>query len=173
MKDKLLLFVDGSVDPKLRIGYGAYLAVNENEQSVSAGRTQVKVKNFEETSSTKLELQTLVWALTEIHGTSRKVVVFTDSQNIIGLPSRRENLEQKDFCSQKNKQLINHKLYREFYKLTDQLDCELTKVGGHLPSSQKDHFDKLFVLVDKASRKALKGAKQLLVVREKESIQSI
>lgn len=35
----------------------------------------------------------LLWSLTEIHGTCRKAVIYTDSQNIVGLPGRRNHLE--------------------------------------------------------------------------------
>jgi ribonuclease HI len=157
--DKLLLFTDGSVDPKLKIGYGAYLAIDENDLSTDSKSTQVKVKSFDDTSSTKLELQTFIWALTEIQGSGRKVVAYTDSQNIIGLPSRRKSLEQNDFYSSKSKRLKNHELYREFYKIMDHLDCELIKVAGHLSLVNKDAIDRLFTLVDRGSRKALKGAK--------------
>lgn len=156
--DKLLLFTDGSVDPKLKVGYGAYLAIDENDLSIDSKESLVKVKSFDDTSSTKLELQTLIWALTEIQGAARSVVVYTDSQNIIGLPRRRKSLEQNDFYSAKNKRLSNHELYRAFYNLMDQLDCELIKVEGHLSYIQKDNIDKLFTLVDRASRKALKCA---------------
>ena len=41
--------------------------------------------------------------------------------------------------------------------MTDQLDCELVKVRGHQASNQKDDIDKLFTLVDRASRNALRG----------------
>ena len=158
MRDKLLLFIDGSVDPQLKIGYGAYLVVNKKELSIDSIRSQVKVKSFENTSSTILELQTLIWALADLKGASRKVVVYTDSQNIIGLHRRRHRLEQNDYRSAKNKLLNNHELYREFYKIMDQLDCELIKVKGHLSSMHKDDIHWLFTLVDKASRKALKDA---------------
>ena len=50
----------------------------------------------------------------------------------------------------------NHDLYREFFKVTDLLDCEFIKVTGHQPTSQKDKIHQLFTLVDKASRKALR-----------------
>jgi len=158
LRDKLLLFIDGSVDPQLKIGHGAYLVVNEKELSIDSIRSQVKVKSFENTSSTILELQTLIWALADLKGAIRKVVVYTDSQNIIGLHRRRYRLEQNDYRSAKNKLLNNHELYREFYKIMDRLDCELIKVKGHLPSMQKDDIHRLFTLVDKASRKALKDA---------------
>ena len=74
-----LLFTDGSVNIKTNIGYGAYLMV-ENKDDVSA---LVKVKQFEDTSSTKLELQTLLWALEEVKGLGRKIIIYTYSQNII------------------------------------------------------------------------------------------
>jgi hypothetical protein len=41
--------------------------------------------------------------------------------------------------------------------MIDQLDCELVKVRGHQVSNQKDDIDRLFKLVDSASRNALKG----------------
>jgi len=83
--------------------------------------------------------------------------VYTDSQNIIGLQGRRDRLEQNDYRSKKNRRLNNYKLYQEFYRMTDQLDCEFVKVRGHQVSNQKDDIDRLFTLVDRASRNALRG----------------
>ncbi len=118
--------------------------------------TRVKVRRFEQTSSTKLELQTLLWALSNLQASGGKVIIYTDSQNIIGLQKRRDRLEQKDYRSNKNKRLNNYELYQEFYRLTDQLDCEVVKVHGHLAARQKNDIDRLFTLVDRASRKALR-----------------
>jgi len=103
--DKLILFTDGSVNTKSNTGYGAYLLMQENELSLDSLGTRVKVKCFEDTSSTKLELQTLIWALNEIQARGKKVVVYTDSQNIVGLQRRRHRLELNDFRSGKNKLL--------------------------------------------------------------------
>jgi len=61
-----MLFTDGSVNTQSNIGYGAYLAVSERGLSLNSVRTSVKVRRFEHTSSTKLELQTLLWALNDI-----------------------------------------------------------------------------------------------------------
>jgi hypothetical protein len=61
--DELMLLTDGSVNIQSKIGYGAYLAVSERGLSLDSLRTRVKVRRFEHTSSTKLELQTLLWAL--------------------------------------------------------------------------------------------------------------
>ena len=155
--DEMKLFADGSVNTHSNIGYGAYLAVLECDLSLDSLRTRVKVRRFEHTSSTKLELQTLLWALSDIHASARKVIVYTDSQSIMGLPGRRDRLEQNDYRSKKNTRLNHYKLYQEFYTMIDLLDCELVKVRGHQVSHQKDDIDELFTLVDRASRKALRG----------------
>ena len=155
--DELKLFTDGSVNTQSNIGYGAYLAVSELGLSLDLMWTRVKVRRFEHTSSTKLELQTLLWALSDIQALGSKVIVYTDSQNIMGLQGRRDRLELNDYRSKNNKRLTNYELYQEFYRIIDQLDCELVKVRGHEISNQKDDIDRLFTLVDRASRNALRG----------------
>jgi len=155
--DELMLFTDGSVNTQSKIGYGAYLAVFDRELSLESLRKNIKVKRFEQTSSTKLELQTLLWALNDIQALGSNVIVYTDSQNIIGLPGRRERLEKREYRSKNNKRLNNYELYEEFYRITDQLDFELVKVRGHQATSQKNDIDRLFTLVDRASRNALRN----------------
>jgi ribonuclease HI len=154
---ELMLFTDGSVNTQTNIGYGAYLAVSEPELSSDSLRSRVKVRRFEHTSSTKLELQTLLWALSDIQALVRRVVVHTDSQNLIGLPGRRDWLEQNDYRSKKNKRLNHYGLYQEFYRIADQLELEFVKMSGHQGSNQQDDMDRLFTLVDRASRNALRG----------------
>jgi ribonuclease HI len=155
--DELMLFTDGSVNTQSKIGYGAYLAVSERGLSLDSLRARVKVKRFEHTSSTKLELQTLLWALKDIQALEGKIIVYTDSQNIMGLPGRRERFEQNSYRSKKGRLLNNYELYQEFYRVTDQLKCRFVKVRGHQVSKQKDEIDRLFTLVDRASRNALRG----------------
>jgi ribonuclease HI len=154
--DELILLTDGSVNTQSNIGYGAFLAVSERGFSLDSLRTRVKVRRFEHTSSTKLELQTLLWALSDIKTLGSNVIVYTDSQNVMGLQGRRDRFEQNDYRSKKNKHLNHYKLYQEFYRMIDQLDCELIKVRGHQRSNQKDDIDRLFTLVDRASRNAMR-----------------
>ncbi|MBF0430197.1 MAG: ribonuclease H [Fibrobacteria bacterium] len=152
----LMLFTDGSMHTQSKIGYGAYLAISEITQELPSLREQVKVIRFEQTSSTKLELQTLLSALKEITIPDDTIQVYTDSQNIIGLPKRRLRLEQNDYFSKKNKRFNNYKLYQEFYAFTDRYDLELIKVRGHKQTRFKDEIEKIFTLVDRASREALR-----------------
>ncbi len=156
----LQFFTDGSVNTQLKVGYGAYLVVSGQCASIDLLKETVKVKRFEQTSSTKLELQTLLWSLGEtIPMTDERdiaLTVYTDSQNILGLPGRRTRLEQSNYFSSKNKRLNNYELYQEFYRLSSRIKCKLVKVVGHQVSSKKDEIDRLFGLVDQASRRALR-----------------
>lgn len=142
----------------MQLGYGAYLAMTESDLLLDELQSCVKLRRFENTSSTKLELQTLLWPLSEIQDLGPRLRVHTDSQNIIGLSDRRVHLEQNRFRARNNRLLNNHELYREFYRLTDQLDCEWIKVRAYQPSQQRGDIERLFALVDRASRKALREA---------------
>ena len=153
------LFTDGSVNPQLKVGYGAYLFVTDENTVL---QSSVKTKRFEQTSSTKLELQTLLWALSDILAlgySNPKVMVYTDSQNIIGLPRRHERFEKNDYMTKANKRIANYTLYMEFYRVTACLECEFIKVKGHKKSYQKDEIDRIFTFVDRASRLALREDK--------------
>ena len=156
----LQLFTDVSVNTQLKVGYGAYLVVAEPDVSLELLKDLVKTKRFTHTSSTKLELQTLLWALQDIMTTTDlrdiKLTVFTDSQNIVGLPHRQKRLEQNNYSTSKNKQLNNAELYQAFYQLSANIKLELVKVVGHQRTSQKDETHKRFTLVDKAARQALR-----------------
>ena len=157
----LLLFTDGSVNTKSDFGYGAYLIVYENELFSDDLKSKVKLKRFENSSSTKLEIQTVLWALSEVGEIEKKIILYTDSQNILGLPGRRERLEKNDFYSKQIRRITNWELYRDFYRLTDELNIEIKKVSGHKKTSSKDNIDRLFTLVDRASRKAVREEKSL------------
>jgi ribonuclease HI len=150
----LILFTDGSVHPPSRIGYGAYLAVTDVTSD-----PEVQLKRFENTSSSQLEIETLIWALHTLQ--PKAVTIYTDSQNIIGLPGRRSRLEDQDYHTQRKKPVKHADLYREFFRLTDQIDCSLVKVKGHRASHLKTDLDRLFTLVDWASRQALRSDTQL------------
>jgi len=95
--------------------------------------------------------------LSDVRDFKGKIILYTDSQNIIGLPERRERLEKNDFYSKQNRRIANWELYKAFYRLTDELNIEIKKVSGHKRTSTKDNIDRLFTLVDRASRNALRG----------------
>jgi len=148
---KIKLFCDSSVNPQSKIGVAAFLYYDDDFKTES----KIYTKQFEDTSSTKLELQTFLWAVTELDNFD-KFEVYTDCQNIFSLLNRREKLEKNNYKTSTNKEVKNQILYKEFYRVIDNNECEFVKVKGHKKSSEKDDIDKIFSKVDKFSRKELR-----------------
>jgi ribonuclease HI len=164
MRD-IALFTDVSVNPVVRLGVGAYLVVPVSSIEASScviDRAEVadriKVRRFEDTSSTKLELQTVLWAIQEQRKASKgKLRLYSDSQCVSGLLTRRPGLLAKNFLSSRtNRPLKNASLYRAFYEFHDALGFEVIKVEGHTRACAHDTVRRIFSFVDKKARKALK-----------------
>lgn len=156
---ELVLFTDGSVNTANKTGFGGFLLVEKPYCFSEDYKAKIRLKQFENTSSTKLELQTLLWAFSEMNISYNKLTVYTDSQNIIGLPDRQKKLEQNGFRTSKNKLHENHLLYKEFFLYLKEKNIEFIKIKGHQPKQDKKHEDLFFALVDKAVRKASRSIK--------------
>ena len=126
---KIKLFTDSSLGPYNKIGFGAYLILNDENESLEELKEHIKIKRFENTSSSKLELQTLLWALDEIADNNISIEIYTDCQNIIGLENRRKKLEKNHFYSTSGKLMNNHDLYKDFYLKLDELSLSFIKVN--------------------------------------------
>lgn len=155
IKEEKYLFVDGSVNPQEKVGYASYLYVSKDD--LEKEDFKENTKRFENTSSTKLEIQALLWALENEDYTNVKLIIYTDCQNVIGLENRREKFEKNNYLTKTNKEVKNHLFYKEFFKYLDKMDFSFIKVKGHKKSSLKDDIDKVFTLVDKSSRNALRA----------------
>ncbi|MBT4757766.1 MAG: ribonuclease H [Opitutae bacterium] len=155
MRDYILL-TDGSAHTQSKTGTGAALLIYTEELAfpLEILRTRIKVQQFVDTSSTKLELQTLLWALSELPKDCDHLTIYTDSQNIINLAARRARLEAHDYYSKRGLPLRYTELYQAYFRSTDRLDFKLVKVKGHQATRKRNQIDQLFALVDKASRKA-------------------
>ena len=123
------LFTDVSLNPTLKLGFGAYLVIPSSFLEIPTERIirselveQIRLRRFEATSSTKLEVQTLLWALEDFQKESSgsrfgTLDVYSDSQCATGLQRRRSKLEMNGFCSKgTNRILKNACLYRKFYE---------------------------------------------------------
>lgn len=155
-KPTLFLFTDASVNPQTGIGYGAYLLLGEYEIESPISKHEIKIKKFENTTSSKLELETLLWALSNIPTRNCKIIIYTDCQNIISLKDRENKIKKNGYMTKQNTLIKNHELYKKFFKMTDLYECDFIKVKGHKKNEDKDEVDKIFTLVDRASRVALK-----------------
>jgi ribonuclease HI len=163
------LFTDVSLNPTIKLGVGAYLVVPTSFLDVAPDRIvrsevaeRLRTRRFEGTSSTKLEVQTVLWALEHYRKECKvsgpgKLYVYSDSQCVAGLLRRRPGLEANSFRSNgTNRLLKNAALYRNFYKFYDELKCEVVKLVGHSRLCSHDTVHRIFSLVDREARKALK-----------------
>ena len=162
------LFTDVSMNPQRKVGVGGYLLVplpfleiephNIERDAVSA---RLKIKRFEETSSTKLEVQTVLWALENSRekltaSALGSLRIYTDSQCVAGLLRRRTDLINSDFIAKRSgRPLSNAALYRAFYSAYDQIGFQLIKVAGHSRACSHDTVQRIFSYVDREVRKSL------------------
>lgn len=150
------LFIDGSLDPQTKVGYGAYLLVSDDNIEYNDLKKSVVLKRFENSSSTKLEIDTFLWSIKDIDYKDFKIEVYTDCQNLVGLKHREKKLKLNNFCNAKGKLLNNHELYKEFFSLDKKYDFTFIKVKGHKKNSLKNRIDDIFNIVDKISRESLR-----------------
>ena len=155
-----LLFIDGSVNNKTKMGMGGYLMM----PSLSEDFANINIRSFANTSSTKLELQTLLWALEEIDEKDT-IRIYTDSQNLVNLMARKQQLVKREFQSLKGKPLMLGEQYREFYKKMETRNFEFKKVKGHSPSKERDRITTVFSKVDRAVRKASREERKCRVLK--------
>lgn len=166
--NEVALFTDVSLDPVRKHGIGGYfsvpasfLAASPQDMKRSDVSERLMLRRFENTSSTKLEVRTVLWALEEYRkereaAVPEKIRIYTDSQCVAGLLKRRPGLEAKGFLSGRTNTLLKHaSLYRRFYELFDELGFEVIKVAGHTRSSCQDTVHRMFSFLDKEVRKAL------------------
>ena len=163
------LFTDVSLNPGLKLGVGAYLLVPTSFLEVSPQdieRSEIAkylvLQRYENTSSTRLEVQTVLQGLEDCMSKLKtsdilKLKVYTDSQCVAGLLKRRSGLTANGFLSKKTNSLLsNADIYRRFYELRDELEFEVIKVAGHSRSCSRDTIHFIFSSVDMEARKELK-----------------
>jgi ribonuclease HI len=162
------LFTDVSSNPQQKCGVGAslllpqsYLEIEPHDLDWAEISAKISFKRFADTSSTKLEVQTVLWALENFQteycdSNPLRLKVFTDSQCVAGLPGRRAGLEAKQFLSRRSGQMLtNAPLYQVFYASYDKLGFELVKVAGHSRARLRDTVQQIFSCVDQEARRAL------------------
>ena len=162
------LFTDVSVSPQRKLGIGGYLLVplpflEREPYDIEQGEVaaMIKLKRFDDTSSTKLEVQTVLWALEHSRqeltsSAAGSLQIYTDSQCVAGLLRRRAVLEISDFIAKRSgRPLANAALYREFYAAYGQAEFQVIKVSGHSSAGSHDVVHRIFSYVDREVRKAL------------------
>lgn len=180
---RIIIFSDGSVHPQSQTGVGAYLILDADEFT-SLKHQYIKLKHqnrtgeaqlnldvlpihtqiFSPTSSTTLELETIIHAMEYLKSTYPKYTLYithyTDSQNIISLKNRQYKLEQNNYLSKRTNLPIKHKsLYLTYYRLTQMMQIKSIKLKGHTQKSEINFEQVIFKKVDQYARKNLRQLK--------------
>ncbi len=162
-----VLFTDASVNTQLKRGVGGYLFLPAVLLEAGPGSIQkaeiigrLKLRRYTGTGSTQMEIRTILWALEDYRKASRhgELLVYTDSQCVADLSRRRSGLENKNYISKKtNSEILNASLYRKLYLLFDELNMNIIKVAGHSRAASHDTVQRIFSIVDREVRKALRS----------------
>jgi ribonuclease HI len=167
---ELFIYTDASFSKASGVAVLGYLAFNSKEQhdhvydSEAAMKTNgvlIRMSHYQETNNIRAELRAVLDGLnfcSKFPPEKRKrVVLFTDCQTVVNLIERRTRLEALGFVSKsKNVILANADLYKDFYKIYDQIKPEINWVKGHKSNSLKNNVDKNFSILDRAIRSLLR-----------------
>ncbi len=165
-----VLFTDASVNSQLKRGVGGYLFLPAEFLEASPGSIEkadiigrLVLRRCTGAGSTQMEIRTIVWALEDYQNASTgsrhgELSVYTDSQCVADLSRRRSGLENKNYISKKtNTEIMNASLYRKLYSLYDELNMNIIKVAGHSRVASHDTVHRIFSIVDREVRKALRS----------------
>ena len=149
------------LNPELKVGVGGYLIVPESFIKTPSNLIKISeldeilvLRRFENTSSTKLEIQTVLWALEEycigstISG-SGKLHIYSDSQCVEGLLPRMARLESNGFhCRGGNRLFKSASLYGKYYEFYDRLKLDAIKVADHIRFPSSNTVQRIFFFLD-------------------------
>lgn len=155
----IFLITDASFDPQRKRGVAGFIKIEAaNIDALAKDPPNVFIKFLKESSSSRMELQAVLWSLENITRSSEPVVLYTDYEAVIKLNDRRKILEQRNFKSLKSgKLLANADLYQRFYQLFDALNPDIIWLKGHKPKYQQSPIETLFASVDRKTREELRN----------------
>ena len=168
MNNFFSIFTDVSLNPVLKRGMGASLRLPSDYLDTEKDRLNKKeiiqnlrLRKFENTSSTQLEVETVLWAienfLNQIKITENlKLDLYSDSQCVCGLLERRDGLNKKAFKNSRNETLKHAALYQKFYEYHDLLHFNVIKVTGHSPKDTHDTIHRVFSFIDNEVRQEMR-----------------
>ncbi|WP_169704001.1 ribonuclease HI [Candidatus Kuenenia stuttgartiensis] len=121
---------------------------------------------MENTTNTRLELQTLLWALESLtlengNKASEKrdfITIYTDCRTAVDLPGRRRRLEDVYYLSKrKGSVLRNADIYKSIFALYDEFLPKLVWIKGHTPKKDRVGVHQIFSEVDRLVRNHLRA----------------
>jgi ribonuclease HI len=167
-KQSFFLYTDASFSHLENLGVSGFYVFegtsqHENSQPNSHG---LKTYFFKEENNIRAEIVGALFALNHFMSdckaknlalNSVDLNLYSDCQTLTNLLSRREKLEATDYISERKKTtLVNADLYKQFFKVYDDLKPQIHWLEGHFKKATMTLTQKNFQVVDKQVRKELR-----------------
>ncbi len=152
-RTSVAIYTDGSCHTQYKVGaWVAILLINgEKEQQMLSGT----VLN---TTHNRMELTAVIKALEYLKENFRDVtmlMIYSDSQYVVGLPAREEKMAGNRFTGKKGKELPNADLVKELLSYSRLFIVEFVKVKAHQKKKDVLNYN---IDADLLSRKLVRAA---------------
>jgi len=147
--EPIRVYTDGSCHPQSGSGGWAAIVLADGEKIELTGTGSG-------TNHQRMELMAALEAIRHLQRNKfchRKILLYTDSQYLVGLSRRQERLVLREFSTRKNKPVRNTDLILPLLEYLDTLSLELIKVSAHEKASDSENFNRT---VDKTARKIVR-----------------
>jgi ribonuclease HI len=143
------IYTDGSCHTQLRVGGWAAIILVGEEKKILTGKET-------DTTHNRMEILAVIRAIEFIRDHYKEVdaiKVFSDSQYVVGLTTRKEKLVGQGFNTRSGKEIQNIDLVKELLSLTETLPMEWMKVKAHQKKNELINYN---LEVDRLSRKIVR-----------------
>lgn len=145
------IYTDGSCHTQKQLGGWAAIIFYKGQKTI----IKDMVSN---TSHNRMELVAVIEAIRYVQSMNAPpdhLNIYTDSQYVVGLPSRFSKLKKNHFMTAKGSPVRNHDLIGEFMQFYEKYTISCIKVKAHQKKTDKTNYNRE---VDKISRKLVRDA---------------
>jgi len=147
--NEIIIYTDGSCHTDYRTGAWAAIILHNSKEIELSG-----VVN--DTTHNRMELYAVISAFEYIlkHSKPTELInVYTDSQYVAGIESRKEKLRLSDFKTKAGNYIQNVDLVKNLIEYTEVLQAKFIKVKAHQKKTKERNINRE---VDKLSRKLVR-----------------
>jgi len=159
----MYIYCDASFSNKHKFGVAGFIIFKDD---VSHGNNDfkaavIKTVKINEKNNIRTEVKGVILALEMLKEgfleDDFNITLFTDCNTVINLSERRAYLEANHYISKSSGVVLaNADVYKEYFKLFDELKPKLIWVKGHMPQKEHDAIQKNFSFIDRLVRSELR-----------------
>jgi ribonuclease HI len=132
------IYTDGSYNPATRVGGWAAIIQYRENKIILQGTDR-------NSTHQRMELTAVIKAIEYVEQnqlSGNTILIYTDSQYVTGLRSRKEKLTAANFMTKKNTLLGNDDLLRQLFSLEASIRFDFIKVKAHQKASSVENLNR-------------------------------